>query len=931
MKVFTNNKIIKKVAMVLIIITIFSFCLTKSVKADSESLGGKLLNPIMTLFVSLGDSAMSLLQQIVYDMDESLVNLNTTSHWWSKAIVIGIAVLAVVAAVAATVVTAGAAAGVIATVGAIISGVATTITIVGVAVITFPVTTSLVEGMLPDNFYLPFYSISPEKIFSNEIALLDVDFFNPQETTIIWSDPAIIEKTGKKVEKTNNINKQSIKDNLEKDKNAIIIESTAKELRSTISKWYQILRDIALVALLSILVYIGIRIVISSTSNDKAKYKQFLIDWVVAICLLFMMQYIMSGSNFIVNKITDIASSSVSKGDTTQPEMFVITDKKKVEAAYKILITEPKKNGEISKEEDSAYYNYFRNEDGTKPAGKDAKMLIWPAENWLQQARIKLQLLNKDSKAETHVTIGWKLIYVALVVYTVIFMFTYIKRVIYMAFLTMIAPLVALTYPIDKMNDGKAQAFNAWFKEYIFNLLIQPMHLIIYTVLVGSAMELASKNIIYVIVCLGFMVPAEKLLRKFFGFEKAGTPGIFAGPAGAAAAMGMVHKLFGKPPHGSGDKGGSENGGIEQGRADDKSKIKYTDVDNTALFGANNDAEQTPQRTARADLDRRTEQARQNQMNAQQTPEGAARRDLDRRTEEARQRQQQQMQSQNENNNTRRGNPNSRGQKIKRAIKSGARYYGHGMKERVKKKGLQKLTLGNLARKTAGLTLGGIAATGGVIAGITSGDPSKAIQYATGAAVGGYKFGDAAAKSAIDNVSVGGTFDYMKQNYYGEDEWNEKQIRDNTKAFQKNFENKEYIRNKFNGDKEKMSKFMNEVVPMCQEYGLTDMKDAETVWDMKEDPTVNATDEQILNAALISKSYGKDTNNLGAKESRELDDTLLMKANGNEEIKTNARNLINRASETRYRSTRKKKTQVQNASNNDSNVGEESSPIRTNM
>ena len=82
-----------------------------------------------------------------------------------------------------------------------------------------------------------------------------------------------------------------------------------------------------------------------------------------------------------------------------------------------------------------------------------------------------------------------------------------------MTFLTIIAPLVALTYPIDKMNDGKAQAFNAWFKEYIFNLLIQPMHLIIYTVLVGSAMEFASKNIIYVVVCLGFMVPAEKLLR----------------------------------------------------------------------------------------------------------------------------------------------------------------------------------------------------------------------------------------------------------------------------------------------------------------------------------------------------------------------------------------------------------------------------------
>ena len=52
-----------------------------------------------------------------------------------------------------------------------------------------------------------------------------------------------------------------------------------------------------------------------------------------------------------------------------------------------------------------------------------------------------------------------------------------------MSFFTMIAPLVALTYPVDKVKDGKAQAFDMWFKEYIFNLLIQPMHLILYTIL----------------------------------------------------------------------------------------------------------------------------------------------------------------------------------------------------------------------------------------------------------------------------------------------------------------------------------------------------------------------------------------------------------------------------------------------------------------
>ena len=59
--------------------------------------------------------------------------------------------------------------------------------------------------------------------------------------------------------------------------------STAYQLRTVVANWYIILRNMSLVALLSILVYVGIRIMISSTAADKSKYKQMLIDWVVAI------------------------------------------------------------------------------------------------------------------------------------------------------------------------------------------------------------------------------------------------------------------------------------------------------------------------------------------------------------------------------------------------------------------------------------------------------------------------------------------------------------------------------------------------------------------------------------------------------------------------------------------------------------------------
>ena len=377
--------------------------------------------------------------------------------------------------------------------------------------------------------------------------------------------------------------------------------STAYNLRPVIANWYNILRDISIVGMLSILVYVGIRIMLSSTAGDKAKYKQLLVDWVVAICLLFLMQYIMSFSNIAVKKVTSVIQSAVvstTEGDklsanekkaaeekgkldgdvavTRGTQLFEIEDKELVEKAYQILVEENKT--------DTDYSKLFTNEDSGS--------LYWPTNNFTEQARMLGQLTDKDDDATNYAyaSIGYKIIYIVLVLYTLIFTWTYVKRVVYMAFLTMIAPLVALTYPIDKMNDGKAQAFNMWFKEYIFNLLIQPLHLILYMVLIGSAMTFASQNLIYAVVAIGFMTPAEKLMRKFFGFEKAQTPGMFAGPAGTALMMSGMNRILGKkPPHPpkDGGKGGSSDDG---GGAGDPNSLRFKeDVKTDSIYDTDYD------------------------------------------------------------------------------------------------------------------------------------------------------------------------------------------------------------------------------------------------------------------------------------------------------------------------------------------------------
>ena len=135
----------------------------------------------------------------------------------------------------------------------------------------------IARQFLPNDLYLPLYKISPEEILSNKILIFDVNFFNPKE--------AVTEEL---------VNGQEIEQ-----------KSSAAQLQSVVSKWYYTIRNFAIVALLSILVYMGIRIIISSTAQDKAKYKQRLFDWLVAMCMLFFLHYIMAFAITVTELITD--------------------------------------------------------------------------------------------------------------------------------------------------------------------------------------------------------------------------------------------------------------------------------------------------------------------------------------------------------------------------------------------------------------------------------------------------------------------------------------------------------------------------------------------------------------------------------------------------------------------------------------------------
>lgn len=118
------------------------------------------------------------------------------------------------------------------------------------------------------------------------------------------------------------------------------------------------------------------------------------------------------------------------------------------------------------------------------------------------------------------------LLYFMIIGMTFVFLLNYIKRALTIGFLILIAPLITITYSIDKMGDGKSQALNVWLKEFLFNVLIQPFHGLIYIVFVKTAVDIVSSGssfaaMIFSLVCMKFMWDAEKIVKQIFGFGQA--------------------------------------------------------------------------------------------------------------------------------------------------------------------------------------------------------------------------------------------------------------------------------------------------------------------------------------------------------------------------------------------------------------------------
>lgn len=699
--------------------------------------------------------------------------------------------------------------------------------------------------------YPAYLYLTPESIFRNQIASLNPNFINAinmdgtLEKALGGDDDVVMDgKTS-----------TSHADNVEKNLNV---------LRSTIAKWYVAIRNFSLVGLLSVLVYIGIRVVISSTASDKAKYKQMISSWVGAICLIFLLHYIMAFTFTLTENLTDLFNSNMGNPGIKLPSVvgddakFTFNDKTNNEKFSEVL-------SKLQGEHLVIKGNVF-----------NANNEITGVANLMQYARLYANLNGASG-------LGYTITYLFLVGFTVIYFAKYIGRFIRIAFLTLIAPLITLTYPIDKLNDGQAQAFNMWLKEFTFNVLIQPFHLLIYMIFISSALEFANSNIIYTIVVLGFMTQAEKLLRKMFGFEKASTMGAFSGAAAGSMLANVAGKIGNKVAKGKGGSGGNGgSGGSGDGASQpDRIRAKEDPYDGLNPRDGNEQSQQNNNEPIQNsgnnfnnnDLDEEgktieSERAALDSLLDEGTTPGADWSDDDYKAYQELEKEQEEqeqntipMQEQNSELEAEDSNDLTKGQMVGNAVKAVARnkamrlgnktgsHYinawkatkGMGGKARAKALGKEAwngakvvapkaLKLG--ARTAGRYTFAGTATLISGSAALMSGDPSKIASAVGIAATAGSKTGRVVADKGISRVSK--DWNIAKRGYYGKDYAAKQEAALNDK-WKNDAEIDDKYREAFGNENFKAAK--EAALEMRENYGTTD-------------------DDQIIKSLKMTSEFG---------------------------------------------------------------------------
>ena len=267
-------------------------------------------------------------------------------------------------------------------------------------------------------------------------------------------------------------------------------------LAETINITYSFFQKIAIVGYLLMIIYMGLRIMIASTGESLSQYKTLFMYWVIGVMILFLypfvMKYIILLNNTFVEVIADNRFVGTGSHYTVEPATLTATQ---INSATETLI-------------DVNFEDHPFNSDGS---------------DYMSQIANDAQTGGRFAMALAYLILTWQLI--TLIVH-------YYKRLFMVGLLITIFPLVTLFYAVDRIADGKSQAFNKWNKEFMLNVLIQSFHAIVYVFVCGTvyATYSSSFGFDYILVITGvtFLFTGEEIIKKIFSQES---------PSGASSSL----------------------------------------------------------------------------------------------------------------------------------------------------------------------------------------------------------------------------------------------------------------------------------------------------------------------------------------------------------------------------------------------------------
>lgn len=277
--------------------------------------------------------------------------------------------------------------------------------------------------------------VTVESLFYNQVPITDANFFN-FETAGGYS---LIDEDG----------------------NPTVLYN----LRRAVAQGYVICRNISIAVILFVLIYMGIRMALSSISERKAQYKKQLIGWVTALAIVIFIHFFMYTVLFINDALLGLIQDV------------------SVESAQEVV--------GVSTSELSLY---------------DA-------------IRTKAYSFNFMDG-----TVGL-IFYIILVYFLIRFFLIYMKRMFATYLLAMTGTFVGAKYAFDKASGKRSSSLSKWIRDYSFNVLLQSIHALIYTLLMTIALKVALTSfvgIIIAIVVLQFLLEADKIFIKIFGVNSKG-------------------------------------------------------------------------------------------------------------------------------------------------------------------------------------------------------------------------------------------------------------------------------------------------------------------------------------------------------------------------------------------------------------------------